>query len=242
MKSPFQRVAEKEIILTGVEDIAIAGDVGCTGFSEKSKKVFDSILRIKTDLLFIAGDITRSGSREEFDEIGDFASPRRSGPIFALCGNHDNPGYPEIFGISSYALVLGRTVCVFLDNSGAYFKDEDLEFLKKELETHKGKKFLILFHIPPLRDFHNSSMPYKEWMKLRAVLDERRESIESIICAHLHGYYEYSLDGYDIFLTAGGGAEMIYDLPKGGLKIHNALKASLADNGSVKIEMTRIIV
>ncbi|MCX5678851.1 MAG: metallophosphoesterase family protein [Candidatus Omnitrophica bacterium] len=241
MKTSLQRVDKKELRLKGIKEIVVLGDVGCTGFNEDSKKIFDEILRIKASLFFIMGDIAFSGKNPQFDEFITFCNERLTAPAFALCGNHDIPGYAGYFGRSSYALIFDHAACLFLDNSKAHFQERDLKFLKEELEKYKEKRFIILFHIPPPVSFNRSCMGADEWGKLRRVLDAHKEKIECIICAHIHGYYNYRLDGYNIFITAGGGAAMIYDLPREELKAHNYLKLSLHGDASINIAIKRIV-
>jgi predicted MPP superfamily phosphohydrolase len=240
MKSFFQFVSKKETELQGIKKIVVLGDVGCTGFNEDSKIVFDKILNIPADLFFIVGDLAWTGNKEEFNELINFCNKRAKAPVFALCGNHDIPDYASCCGLSSYALTCGQLVSVFLDNSNGSFLEEDLKFLGQELEKHKEKKFIILFHIPAPLDFEASSMTTQEWQRLRQVIDKHKEKIQCLICGHIHGFYEYNLDGYHIFITGGGGAAMTYKLPKEEFKIYNALCLSLNNDTSVDISVIPI--
>ncbi len=131
IKPGFQFIDKKEVHLKGIRKITLTGDVGCTGFYEDSKRILDQILRQQSDLFFILGDLAFTGAEEEFREIIDFCNSRVHAPIFALAGNHDLPNYRKFLGLSSYAIVLDRFVCVFLDNATGYFSDRDFTFLKK---------------------------------------------------------------------------------------------------------------
>lgn len=236
MRPGFQRVDKKELVLKGVNDIVVLGDVGCTGLSEESKDVFKTILRNKADLFVVAGDLALTGAKDELTAFIDICDSDSQAPVFSLCGNHDLPGYPELCGLSTYAIVLDRVVCVLLDNSNARFKEEDLAFLKDQLEKHPGKNFIVVFHIPPPIDFKGSVMREEEWHKLRAVLEKHRERIKCLICGHIHGYYRYQLDGYSVIITGGGGAAMIYDMPKEEFRAHHAYRLSLKDNETIDIK------
>lgn len=237
MKSAFQCVTKKEIMFKGAKDILILGDVGCTGFYEDSKKVFGEILKKKTDLFVIIGDLAHTGKKEEFEELINFANERTKAPIFSLCGNHDLPDYKECCGLSSYALILERLVLILLDNADAHFRKEDFEFLRDEFERHyKDKKFIVLCHVPPPVDFVSSYMSAEEWRGLKQILDRYRDRIECLVCAHIHGFYEYYIDGYHVFVTAGGGGSMIYELPKAEYKRYNALKISLREGALSSIK------
>lgn len=237
MPSRFQRVDKKEIVLNKAKDIIIAGDVGCTGFDDETRTVFDAILRQRCDLFFIAGDLVCHGTAEEFSEFIDFCDKRSRVPVFALCGNHDLPDYAKHCGASSYSVITSGPVCVSLDNSSARFSKEDLEFLEAQFKKYNDRKFIVLFHVPPPVDFKASHMSDGEWMKLRGVLDRFRERVECIVCAHIHGLYEYRLDGYRVFITAGGGGKMIYDMPDPAARIYHAVRISLRKGGPADISV-----
>jgi len=162
-----------------------------------------------------------AGADSEFHEIIDFCNARVPAPVFALPGNHDLPNYKKFFGLATYILTLGKFVFAFLDNSTGFFSDQDLVLLEKRLKKYRGKKFIILMHVPPPTDIDQNHLPTAEWKKLRGVLDCYRESIMNIFCAHIHGYHKYYLDGYPVTISAGGGGAMIYDLKKPEQKIYN---------------------
>jgi 3',5'-cyclic AMP phosphodiesterase CpdA len=231
----FNFIESEEIQLPEIGKVVLTGDVGCTGFSEDSKRVFEQILRMEADSFLILGDLTFSGSEEEFYKVINFCNTRVYVPVFALSGNHDLPNYGIFFGLSTYALILERFVLIFLDNSTGYFSDHDLVFLEKELQKFRGKDFVIFMHVPPPTDISRNHLLPAEWEKLRKVLDRHRESIRNIFCAHIHGYHEYFLDGYPVMISAGGGAAMIYDLKKPEQKIHNAVVLTLSNNISTEL-------
>jgi 3',5'-cyclic AMP phosphodiesterase CpdA len=242
MKSAFQRTAKEETELKGVRQIVVAGDVGCTGFDDQSKRVFDAVLHHPADLFILAGDLAQTGAAEQFAEVMEFCNARAQAPVFALCGNHDLPGFAESCGLSTYALVLEQAVLVCLDNSKGRFETAGLEFLRHELQKHAGKRFIVLFHVPPPLESIRSVMKQETWDELRTVLDSHKDRIECIICGHLHGFHEYSLDGYHIYITAGGGAAMIYQLPREECKTFNALRLVFKDDASIAIEVIPIHV
>lgn len=239
LKPGFQYIDRKEINLKGIENIILMGDVGCTGFDNKSKLVFGKILCKKTDLFFILGDLVYSGTLSEFNEVVDFCGKKAKAPIFTLCGNHDMPDYSRAFGFSSYALILEEYVILALDNSVAPFSKEDLLFLERELKKYKTKKNLIFFHVPPPNNFQSSCMKNEEWTKIRRILDKFRGCIESIFCAHIHAFQEYYLDGYHIFITGGAGARY-YKLEKDPLKQHHAIRLNLEGALRLKLEIIKI--
>lgn len=177
-------------------------------FFEESKKILGQILSLKPDLFFILGDLVCTGAEFEFQEIIDFCNSRVHVPIFALRGNHDIPNYKKFLGLSSYTIVLDKFVCIFFDNARGQFLDQDIDFLKKEMDKYKTRSFIIFMHIPPPTDISRGHLLQSEWEKLKTTLDQHKESIKHIFCAHIHGYHEYYLEGYPVTITAGGGAQL----------------------------------
>ena len=161
-------------------------------------------------------------------------------PIFALCGNHDLPGYYKFLGSSTYAIVLDKFVCIFLSNATGYCLDEDIAFLRKELDKHKTRDFIIFMHVPPPTDIDRNHLLQAEWEKVRKELDQYKKKIRHIFCAHIHGYHDYYIDGYHVTITAGGGAAMINDLKKPEQKIHHAIILNLDDSGAVSTEIITV--
>jgi len=113
-------------------------------------------------------------------------------------------------------------------------------FLKKELSTYKDRSVLIFMHIPPPTDISRGSLVQSEWEKVKTILDQHRENIKHIFCAHIHGYHEYHLDGYSVTITAGGGAAMIYNLKKQEQRFYHAIVINLLEDGSLTKEVVTI--
>lgn len=240
LTASFQYISEKEITLKNVKNIILAGDVGCTGFDDENKRVLKVILSAKADIFLILGDIAFSGSEEEFRKVKDFCAANTRIPIFALRGNHDLPSYSDFFGKPYYAVLLENAILIFLDNAPGRFSEESIAFLNEELERHADKKAFVLFHVPPPTNICRACLSSEEWMRLRPILDKYKNNIEAVISAHIHGHHEYSVDGYRVLITAGGGAAMIYELLHKELMVHNFLKMSILQDGSA--EFTNVLI
>jgi 3',5'-cyclic AMP phosphodiesterase CpdA len=233
----LQYIDREEIRLSGVRRVIVTGDIGCTGFYEDSKKILAQILKHETDLFFFLGDLAFTGSDEEFHEIIDFCNRRIKVPIFALCGNHDLPGYEKFLGSSSYALLLDTFVCVFLSNATGYFSDRDITFFETTLNRYTEKNFILFMHAPPPTDIDRSHLLPEEWEKIKKVLARHREKVRHIFCAHIHGFHDYRLDGYPVTISAGGGAAMINELKIPEQKIHHAVAVNLHADGTLSTEV-----
>jgi len=239
LKPGFQCVEEKEIHLKRIKDIVLMGDIACTPFNETSKKVLSEILKINTDLFIVLGDLSFLGTEKELNDVADFCNPKVTVPIFTLCGNHDIKGFSQVFGMATYAIILDQFVICVLDNSHNHFSEDSFIFLEYILGKYREERFLITFHIPPPTNLDKRTLERSEWEKLKAVSDQHRDRIDAIFTGHIHGFQEYYLDSYRIFISGGGGAAL-YNLEKDTLKSYHAIKVSLKNNASLNINVIPI--
>ncbi len=224
---------KRELYLKGIRSVVVLGDNGCRPAEMIDIKAFKNILKIKTDFFIILGDLVFHGKTGEFRKLLKLCRKTTKVPVFTLAGNHDLPMYSKFCGRSSYAIILDRFGFICLDNSKRKFKQSDVNLLKGVLKKHKGKKFFVLFHIPPPLRFDSSHIEYSEWEKIKSVLDKFKERIVCIFCGHIHALLNYWLDGYRIIITGGGGARLA-NLKQDRLKAHHAIKLSALDEGKIK--------
>ena len=236
-KAGCQYVGQEELVLTGIKKIVLLGDPGCTQFSGEAPSILDRILSQEADLFFILGDLAFADSEEELRELISFCDARVHVPVFALRGNHDLSSYAGLFGRRTYALVLDRVVCFFLDDATGHFLKEDLDLLKRQLEKYPEKKFILLMHIPPPTHVDRRGLRTDDWEELKAVIEPYRGRIQHLFCGHIHGFHEYEADGYPVTITAGGGAAMVHELAPPAKKLHHSIVLSLHSDGSLSIEI-----
>lgn len=235
----IRRVDKREVYLEGVRSAVVLGDNGCRPPEMISIYAFKKILKVKTDLFIIVGDIVFQGKEGEFRNLLKFCRKTTKVPIFTLSGNHDLPLYSKFCGRSNYAIILNRFGFICLDNSKRKFRQTDIVLLKGILNKYKEKKFFVLFHIPPPLKFDTSHIEYSEWEKVRKVLDKFKERIICIFCGHIHALLNYRLDGYRIIITGGGGARL-FDLKQDKLKAHHAIKISGLDDGRIRSRVVAV--
>jgi Icc-related predicted phosphoesterase len=202
-------------------------------------KAFKKILKIKTDLFIIIGDLVFKGEAGEFRELWKLCRKTARAPIFTLAGNHDLPMYSKFCGRSSFAIILDRFGFICLDNAKRKFKQSDVDLLEAVLKKHMEKKFFILFHIPPPLKFDSSHIEYGEWEKIKRVLDKFKQRIVCVFCGHIHALLNYRLDGYRIIITGGGGARL-FDIKQDRLGAHHAIKLSALDEGKIKSQVIAV--
>jgi len=236
LRKGLQCVKNRELNFPGIKSVVVLGDNGCRPPTKEGIVAFSRILKIKTDLFIIVGDIVLNGEDKQFRKLFKFFKGKTKAPIYALGGNHDLPGYAKFCGRSTYAIILDKFGFICLDDSKRKFEKKDVVFLERELKKHKEKKFFVLFHIPPPLKFNQSHIEYAEWEKVRKVLDKYRKRIVCIFCGHIHAFLDYLLDGYRIFISGGGGATL-FNLKEDHLKAHHALRLSSLDEGKVKLNI-----
>ena len=233
-----RHVDTEEVLLESVSEIIVAGDPGCTKFDDRSKLILGEIFKNQADAFIILGDMALRGEDAELREFASFCDESSGAPVFTLCGNHDLPGYPAVFGKSTYALIAGAYVLIFLDNvtDRDHFNSKDLEFVRRKLDQYADKKFIVLFHIPPHTDLAPKSMKDAKWDELKEVLDAHRDRIECLMCGHIHGFRDHMVDGYRIFITGGGGAKL-QNLEKDNVRTHHAIRLSFGGDAAVKFSI-----
>lgn len=230
---------KRELYLKGARSVIVLGDNGCRPPDMVDLNAFRKILKIKTDLFIIIGDIVFKGKAGEYRKLSKFCRKIAKAPVFTLAGNHDLPMYSKFCGRSSYAIILDRFGFICLDNSKIKFKQSDVDLLKGVLKKHKEKKFFVLFHIPPPLRFNTSHIEYGEWEKIKRELDKFKERIACIFCGHIHAFLRYRCDGYRVIVTGGGGARL-FDLKQDRLKAHHAIKLSALDEGQIKSQVIAV--
>ena len=237
----LRRVDKEEILLDNVREILVAGDPGCTGFGDDSKRVLGEIFAKKADAFMILGDMAYHGNADELNEFITFCNMTAKAPVFTLCGNHDLPGYQELFGRPAYVLIAGAFAFLCIDNvtDREHFSQKDLEFIGQALDKYADKRFIVLFHIPPPTDLSPKHMKDLKWGELKTVLDMRKDRIECLMCGHIHGFRDYVIDGYRVFITGGGGAKM-HDLEKDTVRAHHAVKIKIDQQLPLSFEVIRI--
>lgn len=234
-------VDKEEVLLEKAGDIIVAGDPGCTGFDDQSRRILGGIFAKKADAFIILGDLVHRGNADELIAFLSFCNTTARVPVFTLCGNHDLPGYPPLLGRSTYMLVAGALVFLFIDNvtDRQHFNPRDLDFVGRALDKYPDKKFIVLFHIPPPTDVSPKHMDGQKWAELKTVLDAHKDRIECIMCGHVHGFADYVKDGYRIFITGGGGAKL-EDLEKDTVRSHHAINIKTDLSGLVGFEVIGI--
>jgi 3',5'-cyclic AMP phosphodiesterase CpdA len=234
----IMRVTEEENVLAGVREIVLMGDPGCSGFDENARHVYGKLIGTPADLFIVNGDIARMGTEEEYSEFNRVTDSVTARPVYCSRGNHDMRDYDRFYGLHNYIIVSGAFAAVVLDTASRVFEPRALEFLGAMLDKHPDKRFIIIFHIPPMNDLTGRGIAEEEWKKLKQVMDPHRPRVECIITGHIHAYHRYILDGYTVFISGGAGAKLD-EVGTPEARIFHALKIGIQDGNPAVLEVVR---
>jgi len=172
------------------------------------------------------GDITPSGTQEQFDEYIQLIQESPV-PIYHTPGNHDirTSCYSEYFGNGNYTFTWAHTLFISLDTSSAKLTDEQMLWLESlDMETNWTK---VLFTHMPFQDPRPSSYhsitdnASREWLE-NWILEN---NVELYLSGHVH-MYDLNISGNTTLVTSGGGgADLVAPENEGGfyhfLDIHS---------------------
>jgi len=155
----------------------------------------------RPDLVLTTGDLTDSGSAEEYD-ITRAILDRLEMPNFIIPGNHDRQtplrqafahhGYLPAHGFLHYVVedyplrLIGLDTLVPGEGGGALC-DDRMTWLENRLAENQSKPTLIFMHHPP----YKTGMPRLDEINCRggsrmAEILTRHTNIEGVVCGHLH--------------------------------------------------------
>ena len=112
---------------------------------EKIKDVIDGNGKIKFTV--IVGDITQYGAARDLQVFMDIANSLNV-PCYPVIGNHDVyfgnwPDWKELIGSTSYRINGDGTTLFIMDSANAYFGNDQLNWLERELENISGRVFIF---------------------------------------------------------------------------------------------------
>lgn len=171
----------------GVFRIAVIGDTQLT--PESFADVRDTInTRGDIDFTVLAGDITDTGLRKEFEWM-EAVIDGFSKPLLAVVGNHDglNHGhaiYKKMFGPLNYSFIY-RGIRFVMWNNNSYESNVDVDWLEQEVSQNHPT--VVVSHQPPFESALSDGEE-KRWHEMR-----KRENYIASLHAHVHRF-DYELE------------------------------------------------
>lgn len=182
-------------------------------------EVFYTMIRewnlLSPALVLDSGDLILGGDKEQFPAMWDEFEKAVGGcnsPFFPIVGNHDVTEEPETNVLFEkriaplhYAFDYGNSRFIILNTEEIGYLDEfsqqQLDWLKQELEQTKAKNIFLFFHKPIFRSNYD-----KAWAKVEAML--KGHPVRVVFAGHEHMYMDCGeRGGVRYVISGGGGAE-----------------------------------
>jgi len=167
----------------------------------------------RPQMVLCMGDLTRKGTREQFDEIFGHLSEVEV-PFYTTIGNHELMGeaaerFNEEIGPGSVAFDVGGVRIVLADTAGAAFAPDAYDWLSRTLWPRGAGPALVFAHIPPLEPWGTRNHGFSnrdDALRFVQVLSQGRTT--HFFAGHIHDWAQYSLGGVPAIISGGGGGEL----------------------------------
>ena len=178
------------------------------------KKILNEIENSKSRFIIHQGDMVSQGTQNEYaDFIKTIGSSKV--PIYTVPGNHDIIGkgrlyYSQEFGMYYYSFNVDTTHFIILDNANGYLDEEQLIWLKDDLEKNKGSMILVFMHMPPFDPRLGEHHAMSDSLQAETLVSLFEDfNVDTVFASHIHSYHEYSLEGVHYIISGGGGAPLV---------------------------------
>lgn len=175
--------------------------------------------------LVLTGDLTDFGRAEEYEHLRRLLEPLGDLPIYLLPGNHDerqqlrasfpDHSYLGTDGFVQYSVPVGDLTVIALDTvvpgaSEGSLCAQRLDWLARELETHRARPVVIAMHHPPFRTLigHMDDIGLLDGAPELEALVQRYPNVQRIVCGHLHRSIQVGFGG-TVAMTAPSPAHQV---------------------------------
>ena len=163
-------------------------------------QIVDELNKSEFDFIVVTGDITNSGSNAELEAVNNALS-KLNKPYYVIPGNHETNWsesaglqFNRLFGNDRFLfrkngfLMVGMNTGPFMKMGDGLVKQEDLQWLSRELSRSKNEKeLLISFNHYPLADGLNN------WDHVTKIL--KKNNCILSFCGHGHRLTLLNFDG-----------------------------------------------
>lgn len=163
----------------------------------------------------VAGDITNTGIEAELQ--GFNAQVAETGQtVLPAIGNHDIffggwARYKTIIGRSIYSVNAGNAHLVFLDTANGTFGEDQLKWLKADLEANTRPIKVIVMHFPIFAGEISTIFKISSDEEANIFKNIMRDySVQLVISGHYHGYREARINHTTYIVT--GACNGILDI------------------------------
>lgn len=207
VSAAFAQVAAPHVIAQ-LSDLHLGGRN--EGSGERFSQAVDEInsMTRQPDLVLLTGDLTETGSTEEWDEFNERIAALNA-PWEAITGNHDRP-IQELRG--HRAMDTGPLRLLLLDTSDDVFTDDDATWLEGELAS-TTKPTVVAIHQPPFETgiWWMDCVGLTGGDRLEAVVRRHRHTI-LILSGHVHRQIHTNWGSCSIFACPSTSVSVAGDL------------------------------
>ena len=200
----------------------VVGDTQ-TGFIESAQVAGRMMATDPSASFFLhLGDLVGSGNDAQAwqkEWWGPMAGLLLHLPVYPVMGNHDegSPYYERYFKSlrdtgRNYSFDWGQVHFIVLDfNNGITADDENITWLKSDLQSHQDAEYIVVSHHLPVyfSDTGDVSLPTKMQQLLVPIYEQYGVSL--VLSGHLHGYQHHLKNNIHYVISAGGGGKL-YDV------------------------------
>ncbi len=231
-----------------ISDIHIAGwdkkTYGVAPMAENLIHFIDHInlLDPRPEFVLLTGDITKEGSREEYERIA-YLLRKLQFPFYMIPGNHDDRSNMwSVFGGDACPSKLDQFICYVIEDHpvrligmdstvpgkpGGEICTSRVEWLDHQLSLEKEQPTIVFMHHPPL-NFGVAETDIDGFIgseELGKVIDKYR-NIERVMCGHIHLSGLVQWRGTVVSTAPAAGMQLVPDLT-----LKKASKFSLSTPG-----------
>lgn len=164
------------------------------------RQIVDEINKMEFDFVVVSGDLTNTGSNAELEAVSN-ALKQLNKPYYVIPGNHETNWsesaglqFNRLFGNDRFLfrkngfVTVGINTGPFMKMGDGLVKQEDLQWLTRELSRAKAnKELLIAFNHYPLND------GLSNWSNVTEIL--KKNNCVLSFCGHGHRLALFNFDG-----------------------------------------------
>ncbi len=196
-------------VIAQISDVHIGGPTRGSGerFSDALAEI--NSMTLPPDLVLLTGDLTHSGSTEQWDELLERLSALEV-PWEAIRGNHDQP-IRELVGHRS--LDAGPLRLILIDSATEVFSQVDAEWLDAQLRMHPNKPTVVAIHHPPFETgiWWMDCVGMTGGDVFEAVVRQHPQVIK-VLCGHAHRLIQTNWGACSIWVCPSTSVTIAADL------------------------------